>query len=74
MSASGHAEGAGLKVYFEIHGGPVRSGQAPIVLLHAVEVKGLIPGARLAVLPGTTHMSIMDRGAWIAPMVAELIG
>lgn len=36
---------------------------------HLAEMKALIPGARLAILPGTTHMSILDRGDWILPML-----
>ena len=42
---------------------------------HAAEMARLIPDAQLAVLPGTTHMSILKRGAWIAPMIeARLAG
>jgi len=40
---------------------------------HAAEMKRLIPGARLAVLPGTTHMNIIDRGDWLAPMIEARI-
>jgi len=36
---------------------------------HAAEMARLIPDARLAVLPGTTHFGIMKRGAWLEPMV-----
>jgi pimeloyl-ACP methyl ester carboxylesterase len=28
-----------------------------------------IPGAQLAVLPGTTHMNILDRAPWLLPML-----
>ena len=41
---------------------------------HAAEMKRLIPGAQLAVLPGTTHMNIIDRGDWLAPMIEARIG
>ena len=41
---------------------------------HAAEMKRLIPGARLAVLPGTTHMNIIDRGDWLAPMIEARMG
>lgn len=41
---------------------------------HAAEMKRLIPGAQLAVLPGTTHMSIIERGAWLEPLIAARIG
>lgn len=40
---------------------------------HAAEMKRLIPGARLAVLPGTTHMNIIDRGDWLAPLIEARI-
>jgi pimeloyl-ACP methyl ester carboxylesterase len=36
---------------------------------HAAEMARLIPDARLAVLPGTTHLGIVNRGAWLEPMV-----
>jgi pimeloyl-ACP methyl ester carboxylesterase len=39
---------------------------------HAAEMARLIPRAQLAVLPGTTHMSILKRGDWIIPMVEAL--
>lgn len=41
---------------------------------HAAEMRRLIPGSRLAVLPHTTHMSIIDRGAWLEPMIREITG
>jgi pimeloyl-ACP methyl ester carboxylesterase len=37
-------------------------------LEHAVEMHAIIPGAQLAILPGTTHMTMMDRGAWLVDM------
>jgi pimeloyl-ACP methyl ester carboxylesterase len=40
---------------------------------HAAEMKRLIPNAQLAILPGTTHMSIIDRGEWLAPMMEARI-
>lgn len=42
-------------------------------LEHAAEMYRLIPGSKLAVLPNTTHMNIIERGAWLEPMVQELI-
>jgi pimeloyl-ACP methyl ester carboxylesterase len=36
---------------------------------HAAEMAALIPGARLAVLPNTTHLGIIKRGAWLEPMI-----
>lgn len=38
---------------------------------HAAETLALLPDARLAVLPGTTHTGLLDRGEWIVPMIAE---
>jgi pimeloyl-ACP methyl ester carboxylesterase len=40
---------------------------------HAVELFRLLPHARLAVLPGTDHMALMRRTAWLAPMVDEFL-
>jgi pimeloyl-ACP methyl ester carboxylesterase len=39
--------------------------------IHAFRAK--VPGARLAILPGTTHTAVIDRGAWLVPMVEALI-
>lgn len=39
---------------------------------HATEVAHMIPSARLAVLPGTTHLGIVKRDAWLAPMIDSL--
>ncbi len=33
-----------------------------------------LPNARLAVLPGTTHITVMARAAWLVPMVNEFLG
>jgi len=51
---------------------------------HSVELFGLLgggvagdmaglPRSRLAVLPGTTHITLMQRAGWLAPMVAEFL-
>ena len=32
-----------------------------------------LPAARLAILPGTTHVGVMARYEWLAPMVAEFL-
>ena len=40
---------------------------------HAAETVALLSDARLAVLPGTTHTGLLDRGAWLVPMIAERI-
>jgi hypothetical protein len=36
-------------------------------------VHGLIPGAQLAVLPGTTHMGVMRRADLILPLVQDFL-
>jgi pimeloyl-ACP methyl ester carboxylesterase len=43
-------------------------------LEHAVEMRALIPGAQLAVLPGTTHMGVLRRTNVIYPLVEEFLG
>jgi pimeloyl-ACP methyl ester carboxylesterase len=42
-------------------------------LEHAVEMKELNPDARLAVLPGTTHMDVLRRTAVLVPMAEEFL-
>ena len=44
-----------------------------IRLEHAVEMHGLIPGAQLAVLPGATHMGVMQRTDLIGPLVRDFL-
>ena len=41
---------------------------------HAAEMQGLIPDARLAVLPATTHMALMQRTELLLPVVTEFLG
>lgn len=41
---------------------------------HAAEMQGLIPDARLAVLPATTHISLMRRTELLLPAVTEFLG
>jgi hypothetical protein len=36
---------------------------------HAAEMARMMPDSQLAALPGTTHMSILQCGAWLEPMV-----
>jgi hypothetical protein len=38
----------------------------------AGDVAGL-PRSRLAVLPGTTHITVMHRGEWLAAMVEDFL-
>lgn len=40
---------------------------------HAAEMQRLIPDARLAVLPGTTHMSLMRRTSLLTPLLDEFL-
>ncbi|MFI6932886.1 hypothetical protein [Streptomyces sp. NPDC050287] len=40
---------------------------------HAAEMQGLIPHARPAVLPATTHMSLIRRTALLLPMLDEFL-
>jgi pimeloyl-ACP methyl ester carboxylesterase len=32
-----------------------------------------LPDSQLAILPGTTHVTIVDRAEWLAPMIAEFL-
>jgi hypothetical protein len=32
-----------------------------------------LPRARLAVLPGTTHVTVMNRIDWLLPMITEFL-
>jgi pimeloyl-ACP methyl ester carboxylesterase len=32
-----------------------------------------LPSARLAVLPGTTHVGLIDRAGWLVPMIGEFL-
>ncbi|GHD06805.1 oxidoreductase [Streptomyces violarus] len=41
---------------------------------HAAEMRDLIPDARLAVLPDTTHMALMRRKELLLPMLEEFLG
>jgi pimeloyl-ACP methyl ester carboxylesterase len=40
---------------------------------HATEMAGLIPGAQLAVLPGTTHSGVLRRTELVLPMVESFL-
>lgn len=39
---------------------------------HAAEVARLLPNARLAVMPGTTHLGVVKRNSWLEPMIEAL--
>ena len=32
-----------------------------------------LPSARLAILPGTTHVGLIGRADWLVPMIAEFL-
>lgn len=61
----------------------MRAIQAPALIIagdldfvrpeHAVEEYRLIPNSRLAILPGTGHMLVMSRSAWLVPMVNSFL-
>ncbi|MFE5816824.1 alpha/beta fold hydrolase [Streptomyces sp. NPDC056479] len=61
----------------------LRTVQAPTLLVigdtdfvrveHAAEMRRLIPRSRLAVLPATTHMTLMRRTSLLLPMVSEFL-
>lgn len=40
---------------------------------HAVQEFRLLPHAQLAILPGTGHMELTARTAWLAPMIEEFL-
>ena len=40
---------------------------------HAVALSRLLPHARLAILPGTDHMTMMSRTEWLVPMITEFL-
>ena len=37
------------------------------------DLGGGLPDARLAVLPGTTHVTILERADWLTPMITEFL-
>jgi pimeloyl-ACP methyl ester carboxylesterase len=43
-------------------------------LEHAISMRDLIPGAQLAVLPGTTHMDVLRRADLTVPLVSGFLG
>jgi pimeloyl-ACP methyl ester carboxylesterase len=40
---------------------------------HAVRMFRLLPNARLAILPGTDHMTIVNRSDWLIPMIGTFL-
>jgi hypothetical protein len=40
---------------------------------HAVGMFRLLPHALLALLPGTDHMALMRRSAWLVPMISDFL-
>ena len=50
-----------------------RAGLTPISAISTVAVALGLCLARLAVLPGTTHVTLIERAAWLTPMVTEFL-
>lgn len=44
-----------------------------VTVEHGAEMQRMVPGSRLAVLPGTAHMDSIDRVDWLVPMIEENI-
>ena len=40
---------------------------------HAAEMRQLIPGSQLAVLPGTTHVQLTQRDELVVPIVERFL-
>jgi pimeloyl-ACP methyl ester carboxylesterase len=61
----------------------LRAVEAPTLLLigdsdfvrveHAAEMRSLIPRSQLAVLPGTTHMTVLRRTSLVLPLLDEFL-
>lgn len=68
---SGYAPVNGLEMYYEIHG-PEHAVELFRLLGGGVmgDVAGL-PRSQLAILPGTTHITVAERGDWLASMITE---
>ena len=67
----------GLAMYYEIHG----TGQ-PLVLLHGAfsaigtsfgQLLPNLPASQLAVLPGTSHVSILSRADLLLPIITPFL-
>jgi len=71
MTQGKYAQVNGLSLYYEIHG----AGK-PLVLLHGGKEDGGMSGvsnSQLAVLPGTTHFSILTRVDLLLPIVTPFL-
>lgn len=72
-----------MRNFKDISNGTMRGIQSPALVIvgdadvmrpeQAVEEYRLIPHSRLAVLPGTDHMALTSRTAWLAPMINEFL-
>ena len=61
----------------------IRSIDAPTMVLigdadivrpeHAVEMYRLLPNAQLAILPGTDHMTLVERADWLVSMIETFL-
>ena len=62
----------------------LRAVRSPVLILlgdrdfvrvdHAARMQELLPDARLAVLPNTTHMGLTERADLVLPLVEEFLG
>lgn len=72
-----------MRNFKDISTGTMRGIQSPALVIvgdadvmrpeHAVEEYRLIPHSRLAILPGTAHMALTSRTAWLTPMINEFL-
>ncbi|MFK8332664.1 alpha/beta fold hydrolase [Pseudomonas sp. BJa5] len=73
-----------MRAFKDIADDAIRGVVAPALVLvgdadvirpeHAVELFRLLPGAQLAVLPGTDHMQLTTRTDWLAGMLERFLG
>jgi hypothetical protein len=69
---SGYAPVNGLEMYYEIYG----TGSPPVLLHGALSAIGTsfgLPRSQLAILPGTTHITVAYRGERLASMINEFL-
>jgi pimeloyl-ACP methyl ester carboxylesterase len=89
LQGHGHTRDIGRPIRYELLADDIAAllvADSDIVRLeHAVEMFHLLgggvagdihglPAARLAVVPGTTHVGLCDRAEWVVPMIAEFLG
>jgi pimeloyl-ACP methyl ester carboxylesterase len=72
-----------MRDFRDIPADALRGIQAPALVIagdsdivrpeHAIEQYRLIAHSRLAILPGTDHMTLMSRATWLVPMIDEFL-